>query len=184
MNQIKRVWIPADSFYAEEESCPARDVQVVLASDYDRHVADLTAKLASTEGALDAYGRDNAALTRRLEEAQRNSVPIKYFKVVQVNDPHSPVAEYMAETHDGEFVSRSVADALQAKLAAVERERDTTRTALLALPVVVKELEQALDVLDDYYDGAEDSRIKWLGEPMYYVRNAKERLAQAMRGGE
>ena len=35
MNQIKRVWIPADSFYAEEESCSTRDVQVVLASDYD-----------------------------------------------------------------------------------------------------------------------------------------------------
>ena len=40
MNQIKRVWIPADSFYAEEESCSTRDVQVVLASDYDAAYAE------------------------------------------------------------------------------------------------------------------------------------------------
>ena len=40
MNQIKRVWIPADSFYAEEELCSTRDVQVVLASDYDAAYAE------------------------------------------------------------------------------------------------------------------------------------------------
>lgn len=133
-----------------------------------------------------------ADLTRRLEEAERkNDEFFKEWKACRdvmrgkVNDPDPlvPCGDERDLTLFGMVsgVLRS-RDALKAKLAAVEQERDTMRTALLALPGVVKELEQALDVLDNYYDGAEESSIKWLGAPMYYVRNAKERLAQAMRG--
>jgi len=152
-----------DMFYRHmhAESCPLSiygdEVPGTEVDTLKRQVADLTAKLAAVTQERDAAKEQVRDLIAKLD------ILSKYV---------------WCET--GEFGFPD-GDVIQ-----VRKGRNYTdlRPALLALPVVVKELEQALDVLDDYYDGAEDSSIKWLGEPMYYVRNAKERLAQGMRGRE
>ena len=163
MNQIKRVWIPADSFYAEEESCSTRDVQVVLASDYDRHVADLTAKLKlqamreQYRTLVEFYDKHNGTpceqirhqqevedLTQRLEEAQADNLQwrehVAQLRTDLAQARGKLVAYDRAVANDPLLYARaSVAD-LQTKLAAVERERDVLRTALLALPVAEGEI--------------------------------------------
>ena len=145
-----------DAIYLEEglDGETGQRVQRIIAQALERGTFDVPGELGDFLVKRERAAQDQIAdLTRRLEAAQRS--------------------------YDALSATR---DALKAKLAAVEQERNTMRTALLALPGVVKELEQALDVLDNYYDGAEGSSIKWLGAPTCYVRNAKERLAQAMRG--
>ena len=60
-------------------------------------------------------------MNARLAKVERDSVPIRYFKAVQ--DPEGPASTYMVESHDGQFVSRSIVDALQRENVELKQKR-------------------------------------------------------------
>ncbi len=268
MNQIKRVWIPADSFYAEEESCSTRDVQVVLASDYERQVAelrvqlrlanidqantqaevaDLTAKLKAKDSALefakaaigdaiyleegldgetgqrvqrlivealergtcDAPGdiADFLTTRERVTQDQITDLTAKlavsekdrerlissnqhwHTRVEQMNNEVEDLTRRLEEAQEDARRVRIERDNtyenlldIQAKLAAAEQERDTMRTALLALPVVEGEMKII------FHGGSANWTVAGVPITFWCEQHAESYaallwLAQAMRGG-
>ena len=137
-----------------------------------KQIADLTAKLnllsqyVHTEDGVFGFpdgdiidvntGPLHEDLTRRLEEAQRS--------------------------YDALSATR---DAIYAKLAAVERERDALRTALLALPVAQEALQSIMQAWQHKsHDQEVGSFHFWFSANIEQFDAALLRLAQAMRGGK